>query len=57
MYGYKTWLLTTEEERKAANKNKLLRKYYDLSPKNKGRIEQIIRKCVMCAVCLGLLML
>jgi hypothetical protein len=57
MYGYKTRLLATEEERKTANKNKLLGKYYDLSPKNKERIEKIIRKWAMCAVCLGFLML
>lgn len=29
MYGCKTWLLTTEEERKTASKNKLFGKYYD----------------------------
>jgi hypothetical protein len=44
MYGYKTWLLTTEEERKTASNNKLLRKYYDLRQKNKERIKQVTRK-------------
>ena len=37
MYGCKTWLLTTEEERKTASKNKRLRKYYDQRQKKNGR--------------------